>query len=281
MPSTMLADPDLTEHERAELECLLARSPRNPPDLADIWRLMDLAWDEMGCDNRHPDAKRLAAFYRHPVWLLNGLFVEQHALSQQHRQAIVAWLRQHTATRILDYGGGYGSLARMIAAALPDRQIDLFEPYPGRLALVKMAAYPNLRVLAALEGSYDCVICQDVLEHVPDPFQLLGDIVSVLQLGGVVLFANNFYPVIKCHLPGTFHLRYTFPLLVRYFGLERSGTCPGSTAVVYRKVAAGPVQWAQLRRWERLSRAIYPLLRAAHRGYQRLRGRRGAALTPL
>ena len=48
-----------------------------PLTLEDVWSLMDAAWDECECD---PDVmdERISRFYAHPVWLLNGLFIEQH-----------------------------------------------------------------------------------------------------------------------------------------------------------------------------------------------------------
>ena len=74
-------DIGLTESDKCEIERLLNISPHNPPQLEDIWILMDEVWDLCGCDNRKLDWKNVRKFYSHPVWLLNGLFIEQHELS--------------------------------------------------------------------------------------------------------------------------------------------------------------------------------------------------------
>ena len=58
-----------------------------------------------GCDASHYDEKKYAQFYGHPIWLLNGIFVEQHAESRGHRVAIAEALRLTVAKTVLDFGG--------------------------------------------------------------------------------------------------------------------------------------------------------------------------------
>lgn len=274
----MQIDPaGLSGDELAELERLLAQLP-SPPTVQAIWRLMDAAWAELGCDELRPDPARLGAFYRHPVWALNGMFVEQDPESRGHREAIVAWCRSALAAepstlsgRILDYGGGYGSLARMVAAALPAWRVEVYEPYPSAAALARAAALPNLHYVADLGAGYSSVLCLDVLEHLIDPLPELARMAGALAPGGRLVIANHFYPAIRCHLPGTFHLRYSFPLIARLAGLAWAGRCPGSPATIYRRVGRRAPNLAALRRAEQLSRALYPALWGAHRVYRRLR----------
>jgi len=45
------------------------------PSLEQLWYLMDEQWIEHDCDPEQMD-ERVAAFYQHPVWMLNGLFIE-------------------------------------------------------------------------------------------------------------------------------------------------------------------------------------------------------------
>jgi SAM-dependent methyltransferase len=234
---------------------------------------MDRAWDELGLDKRAPDPKRLAAFYRHPIWAASGRFAESDPTSLGHRAAIVAWLRGVEASLILDYGGGYGGLARMVAAALPDRRVEIYEPFPAPEAVARAAALPNLRYVAGLSASYDCALCVDVLEHVPQPLMVLADLAAHLRPGGHLLDASNFYPLIACHLPATFHMRYSFPLLARLLGLRRVGRVAGSHATAYQKISGAAPRWARLRLAEVCSRALYPALRQAHRLYRALRRR--------
>ncbi len=245
-----------------------------PANLADLWRAMDRVWDELGLDNRAPNPVGMAAFYRHPIWEINGRFTEHDPVSHGHREAITGWLRGVDAPTILDYGGGYGGLARMIAAALPARQVDVYEPFPGQDALDRAAAFPNLRYVGQIEPGYACALCVDVLEHVPDPLAVLAEIAAGLRLGGHLADASNFYPLIKCHLPTTFHLRYSFPIFARMLGLSRVGRIVGSHASAYQKISAAAPDWGRLRTAESLSRRLFPALRHAHRIY-RVARRRG------
>jgi SAM-dependent methyltransferase len=265
----------LSDAELREIRAMLARTPGRAPSLAEIWGLMDEAWAALGCDERRPEPARLAAFYRHPVWALNGMFAEQDAVSRGHRLAIAAWLRSLAPARVLDFGGGYGGMARMAAAALPGAAVEVYEPFPSAAALALAAAHPNLRYVAEPGRGYDAALCLDVLEHVPDPLPPLAELAAALRPGGRLAVANNFYPVIRCHLPGTFHLRYTFPLVAGLLGLRREGRIPAALADVYRKAGPPdrPPPWPALRALEAASRAAYPALRAAHRAHRALRRR--------
>jgi 2-polyprenyl-6-hydroxyphenyl methylase/3-demethylubiquinone-9 3-methyltransferase len=108
---------------------------------------------------------------------------------------------------------------------------------------------------------------------VPDPLAVLADIAASLRLGGYLADASNFYPLIKCHLPATFHLRYSFPIFSRMLGLSRVGRIAGSHATSYQKISAAAPNWAYLRAAESLSRMIYPALRQAHLIYRAARRR--------
>lgn len=245
----------ISEAERQELERLFAQTPYGDLTLEQLWQLMDQVWLEMGCDNQHPDPTQLAQYYCHPVWLLNGLFIETHALSLAHRQAIADWIAmQQPITTVLDFGGGTGTLARRIAQTCPAVQVTVYEPHPTRYALQKAAAYPNVRFVATPTSPYDCLVCTDVLEHVTDPVQLLADLVDLVPVGGYLLIANHFYPSIQCHLPCTFHLRHTFDQFTVRMGLQPLTNLCGDYIHVYRKNAADTLDWTQLRALEQRSR---------------------------
>lgn len=76
---------------------------------------MDQAWQECGCDNLRVDEERYSSFYRHPVWLLNGMFIEQHSTSMGHWRAITAAAAALRPEHVVDAGGGFGNLARLLA----------------------------------------------------------------------------------------------------------------------------------------------------------------------
>jgi len=164
---------------------------------------------------------------------------------------------------IADFGGGFGELAREIARRMPDAEVLIVEPFPTRVCSERCRDCVNISLVATLADVLcDAVVAQDVLEHVEDPIGLAIDLASALREGGVVVFANCFYPVIHCHLPSTFHLRHTFPWVMRALGLRYKGTVQGAAhAQVYERV--GPLNLARARKAERLSRRVGGGLNAA------------------
>ena len=258
-----------TETQKQELERLLSSCPQNSPSLEQLWQMMDDVWDRLGCDNQNIDWDKVSAFYNHPVWILNGLFVEQDEQSIRNRQCISDWIKSHRQAirHVVDYGGGMGVLAKLIAETNPDLKIDLYEPYPTEVAIRKLADYPIQFVDRLQDRAYDCLVSTDVLEHVPDPLALLAEMIATVRPDGYLIIANCFNPVIKCHLPQTFHLRYTFKLFTRLMGLKSLGHCYKSHATVYVKREKTP-NWQQIRQTEAISKAIFPALNLLHQGYR-------------
>ncbi len=251
---------ELTALEREQIQQLLRRIPPHIHDeLEQIWYLMDIVWDEFGCDNKKLNWDNIDKFYRHPVWLLNGLFVEHHELSMQHREAISEWVTERgEVSKILDYGGGAGTLAVALARKKACLQVDIYEPHPMEYAIRRVSSYSNVRFVNHIpELSYDALVSTDVLEHVPDPLKVFGEMITAVKRGGYLIIANNFYPVIKCHLPRTFHLRYTFNLFARLMGLVVVGPLHGSHATVFRKVSCRSAAPLLVRSFEMLSMQFF------------------------
>jgi len=248
----------LTPPERSAIEQQLAQVGPDP-SLEQLWGLMDQAWERGGCDNRNPDPDRLARFYSDPVWLLNGMFIEQHDVSMGHRQAITASVVELAPDRVLDFGGGFGTLARLLAIGLPKAEVAICELYPPRHGIESCKLFTNIRFIPELTSqSVDVLVSTDVLEHVPDPLALLAAMVDAVRSGGHLFIANCFYPVIACHLPCTFHLRYSFDAFCKALGLEVLGPCEGSHATVYRRAEVLQPDWPQLRAMERRSQRLFP-----------------------
>lgn len=261
----------LTDIDRQALMNLVSELPDGFPELQDIWRLMDKIWDNLGCNNQQFDADKMKRYYEHPVWLLNGLFAEQDEMSRQHRQAIANWIAQRQSiSSVLDYGGGFGTLARFIADTRNEITIDIYEPYPSQLSFHRIRNYSQIQFIDTLKSSYDCVICTDVLEHVFDPLILLANIVQVINLHGFLIIANCFYPCIKCHLPVTFHFRHTFSLFTRMMGLKYCGFCRFEHIHIYQKIHHQPPNWHQIRLLEHWSKILFPLLEMTARDRHRI-----------
>ena len=247
----------LTPAERSAIEQQLAQVGADP-SLEQLWVLMDQAWERCGCNIRSPDPDRLSTFYSDPVWLLNGIFVEQHGVSMGHRQAITAAVSALAPERVLDFGGGFGTLSRLLAAALPQAEIAICEPYPPRHGIESCQHFANIFFVPELKRqSVDVLVSTDVLEHVPDPLTLLAAMVDAVRPGGHLLVANCFFPVIACHLPCTFHLRYSFDAFCQALGLDVLGPCEGSHATIYRRAQVLQPDWPRLRAMEKRSQRSF------------------------
>jgi len=77
----------LTSTEISSIDLLLA-NVGSDLSLGQMWSIMDQVWELCGCDNLNPNPELLDLFYNNPVWLLNGMFIEQDDESMAHRQAI-------------------------------------------------------------------------------------------------------------------------------------------------------------------------------------------------
>lgn len=222
------------------------------PDLEHLWALMDEAWQALGCDPKVMDA-RIGAYYSHPVWLLNGLFIEQHAQSLANRERFRDWVVRHGPKRVAEFGGGFGSLARMIGAALPGSSVDVIEPHPHPVAIARAQKTANVRYRPEMVGDYDILLATDVFEHVPDPLQLVYETAQRLRIGGRYLIANCFFPVIRCHLPQTFHFRHSWDAALQAMGLEPAEKVAYGRAFVRRGAlnltAARQVEQQSLKLW--------------------------------
>jgi 2-polyprenyl-3-methyl-5-hydroxy-6-metoxy-1,4-benzoquinol methylase len=250
---------DLTQQDQQEIERLISLSEHSPIELADLWQMMDRIWDELGCDNTNLDPKIISAYYSHPVWTLNGLFIEQDNVSMGHRKAISSWISNHKISNLLDYGGGFGTLARLIATTHKNIKIDIHEPFPSQLAITRMQRFSNINFVGSFDCEYDCVVCIDVLEHVNNPLELFATMIEHVKVGGNLVVANCFHPDIKCHLPSTFHFRHTFDLFAKMMGLQVMGICRGSHATIYKKIEAKKINWDRIRQFEKLSRITFPI----------------------
>ncbi len=244
----------ITPHELVWLETVFERFG-GYPTLEQLWLLMDDAWDSFGCDHERMD-ERVTAFYAHPVWLLNWLFIEQHDLSLDNRRAFTAWAARQAPLRVADYGGGGGSLARMIGAACPEAMVEVIEPHPHPAAIARAKQTANVRYRPELTGEYDILIATDVFEHVPDPLALVAKTARNLRLGGHYLIANCFWPVIRCHLPQTFHFRHSWDA-----ALAAAGLCPDEHVCYGRVFIRSPnLDLDEARKFEQHSRRLFPLI---------------------
>lgn len=199
----------------------LRNIPQKLPEIEWLWSEMDRIWDELGANNKvplHLQQDKISDFYSHPVWIVNGIFSEQDQTSLTHRVAIAEFIKENKLKKIADYGGGSGVLAKEILKINPGIHLDIIEPYPFPF-FVNQHHFLGLQYINKLNDfDYDLIIAQDVLEHLDDPLKTAYNISQHVKINGYVVFANCFYPVIKCHLPKNFYLRHTFFLSMKMMG---------------------------------------------------------------
>jgi 2-polyprenyl-6-hydroxyphenyl methylase/3-demethylubiquinone-9 3-methyltransferase len=257
----------LNQEESDEIRRLIDLSNCNSIEHDDLCKILDFVWDEIGCDNQNINWENIQKFYNHSVWLLNGFFAEKDEQSMQHRNSISDWIIVHKneIKSVLDYGGGFGTLARLILQKDNNLMVDIYEPHPHRIAILKSEAYKNLHFIDSLNRKYDCLVCTDVLEHVVDPLSLLAQMIESVNINGYLIIANHFAPTIKCHLPVTFHFLHTFDRFAQLMGLSVLGSCRGSHATVYKKTIEKSLNWEIIRGFEKISKRLYPFLKLASR----------------
>ncbi len=256
-----LLEKHLSEIEKTEIEKLLNNQKKSiDNDLEQIWYLMDFVWDYFKCNNKKLNWDNIGEFYSHPVWLLNGLFIEQDNESMGHRHAISDWVVNQGFKNVVDYGGGFGTLARLIAEKDNQIMVDIYEPHPSEFGLKRASQFNNINMVDKLDHDYDVLFSTDVLEHVPDPLNDFSQMIDSVQEGGYLIIANCFFPVIKCHLPQGFHFRYTFDIFARLMGLEVYGVIEGSHATIFKKSRVKKVNWKIIRMVEYLSKTLFPII---------------------
>ncbi len=242
-----------------ELEYLMGL-PKLLPSVEWVWDEMNRIWFLQNLDNNQDiNIKLIDDYYAHPVWLMNGIFTAVDPVSTSHRVAIAKYLKLTRSKSIADYGGGFGELALAITKAIPNSSVSIVEPYPSRVGLERLNNVSEIKFVSKLEVQYDAAIAQDVLEHVENPIQLAFQMANSVRVGGILIFANCFYPVIQCHLPATFHLRYTFPWIMKTLGLSYIGTIDGAAhAQIYEKT--NNLSLNNALKAETLSRLIHPII---------------------
>lgn len=203
--------------------------PEETPDVQWVCDELNKVWHNLKLNNRKKlSEQNIGEFYSHPVWIVNGIFTSVDPESAAHRQSIAIAISKLKAKRVADFGGGFGELALKIAQTNPTIEIDVIEPFPSKFGTYRVSSIPSINMRPNLQENYDCIVAQDILEHVENPITLAYEICKHLHVGGIAVFANCFFPVIDCHLPRTFYLRHTFKYVMSTMGMVYIGTVEGT-----------------------------------------------------
>src|SRR5690606_3905027 len=131
-------------------------------------------WRCAGCGSIHArDEVDLARYYAgYPFFDLPTDWRLRVTHREQLRRLEAAGLRR--GDRILDYGGGSGAFVRHLREC----------GYAGAAGYDGYS--PRFADPALLDARYDCVLSQDVLEHVPEPQSLLDRFHHLARPGGLI-----------------------------------------------------------------------------------------------
>ncbi|MGC1511574.1 MAG: bifunctional glycosyltransferase/class I SAM-dependent methyltransferase [Acidimicrobiales bacterium] len=129
----------------------------------------------------------------------------KEALDSSHG-LLLGWLERRRPGRVLDLGCSHGLLAmaaRRMGHEVTGVDIEKHDGVVDRLDRF-VEADLSLGIPGEVGAGYDVIVAADVLEHVPDPARLLGDIAGRLGPGGSLLVSvpnfAHWYPRVRVGL---------------------------------------------------------------------------------
>ena len=118
--------------------------------------------------------------------------------------------KQSDSPRILDVACGEGHISAAIQRQFPEAEVSAFDASLSAISRASQA-YPNIdfEVANAYDPPYrpdyfDCVICNNIWEHVPDPLHLLDCVTRSLKPNGYLIVST----------PSRYHLNNLLRVLV-------------------------------------------------------------------
>jgi SAM-dependent methyltransferase len=131
-------------------------------------------WRCCNCGSIHADQRvDLVPYYRaYPMHSVDLDWRARAVYRIQLRRLVRAGFRSEHS--LLDYGCGSGTFVQFLQKAGYQHCVG-YDPYN-----------PAFAEESLLEKRYDCVLSQDVLEHVDDPWQLVGLLRRLLAPGGLL-----------------------------------------------------------------------------------------------
>jgi ubiquinone/menaquinone biosynthesis C-methylase UbiE len=116
-------------------------------------------------------------------------------------EAVVAYLRLRGDETVVDYGAGTGIYTVGVAEAVPGGRVVAVEALPRLAELLREKVTPELADRIELvetdrnsvplpDGAADRVVMVDVLHHLYDQPEALGEVVRVLRTGGLFVVVD-------------------------------------------------------------------------------------------
>ena len=155
-------------------------------------------------------------------WDVRGEFRPLHLLNPV-RARFVAERATLAGARVLDVGCGGGLLAEALARA--GAKVTAIDLAPGMIEVARLHAMEQKleidyrmvaaeAVAAAEPGGFDVVTCMEMLEHVPDPAQMVATLTTLVRPGGAV-FISTLNRNLKSFLLAIVGAEYVMKLIPR------------------------------------------------------------------
>ncbi|HEY6924136.1 MAG TPA: bifunctional 2-polyprenyl-6-hydroxyphenol methylase/3-demethylubiquinol 3-O-methyltransferase UbiG [Steroidobacteraceae bacterium] len=155
-------------------------------------------------------------------WDPRGEFRPLHLLNPV-RARFVAERASLAGARVLDVGCGGGLLAEALARG--GARVCAIDLAPGMIEVARLHAMEQQldidyrvvaaeAVAAAEPGTFDIVTCMEMLEHVPEPEQMIGTLASLVRPGGSV-FISTLNRNLKSFLMAIVGAEYVLKLIPR------------------------------------------------------------------
>ena len=163
--------------------------------------------------------------------------------------------------RILDLGCGPGEYSNALdrnGAGVVSCDIDLGELERSRFRMARATAADG-RNLPYADGSFDGIVCSNVLEHTPDPFGVLAEVERVLRPGGWAYVSwTNWYSPWGGHAVAPLHYlgpERSIRVWTRLFGKPKGPNLPLVT--VWPTTIGATLKWLRTQEGLRIT-AVYP-----------------------
>lgn len=155
-------------------------------------------------------------------WDPRGEFRPLHLLNPV-RARFIAERATLSGARLLDVGCGGGLLAEALGRA--GAKVTAIDLAPGMIEVARLHAMEQKldidyrmisaeAVAAAEPGSFDVVTCMEMLEHVPEPAQMIATLAALVRPGGS-LFVSTLNRNLKSFLMAIVGAEYVLKLIPR------------------------------------------------------------------
>ena len=184
--------------------------------------------------------------------------------------------------RGLDLGCGDGLLTRIILESAGRREMVGVDPDPGEVSqAARLALYTSVHAargdsVPEADRSFDWVLSNSVLEHIPDLDPVLDEVARLLRPGGRFIFTvpgPHFHACLRGSLTGGSRARYLEDLDRRLAHFRYWGPAEWETALAPHGLhvlrTSEYLTQTEVRRWESMSRMTAGVLYRLARGRRR------------